>query len=89
MHLIQITILKRPSQNKKLLYYSFEWGKEKGERIATGIFTYKRPANDIQRYHNDEALAEDKRVKSTFSENICLHSFTGIFLFNDHFVIGG
>jgi integrase/recombinase XerD len=57
MHPKQITILKRPSQNKKLCYYSFEWGKEKGERIATGIFTYKRPTNDIQRHHNIEALA--------------------------------
>src|SRR5450432_2635346 len=54
---MQITIFKRPSQNKKLLHYSFEWGKEKGERIATGIFTYKRPANDIQRHHNNEAVA--------------------------------
>jgi integrase/recombinase XerD len=57
MHPKQIRILKRPSQNKKLLHYSFEWGKEKGERIATGIFTYRRPANDIQRHHNNEALA--------------------------------
>src|SRR5450432_4620417 len=53
---MQITIFKRVSQNKKLHYYSFEWGKGKGERIATGIFTYKRPANDIQRHHNNEAL---------------------------------
>jgi hypothetical protein len=52
---MQIKILKRPSQNKKLLYYTFAWGKEKGERIATGIFTYKRPVNDIQRHHNSEA----------------------------------
>jgi hypothetical protein len=28
--------LKRPSANKKLLYYTFAWRKEKGERIATG-----------------------------------------------------
>ncbi|HZK63257.1 MAG TPA: hypothetical protein VFC34_03875, partial [Puia sp.] len=54
---VQITIFKRISQNKKIYYYSFEWGKEKGERIATGVFTYKRPTNDIQRHHNSEALA--------------------------------
>jgi hypothetical protein len=57
MHPRQITIFKRISQNKKLYHYSFEWGKEKGERIASGIFTYKRPTNDIQRHHNTEALA--------------------------------
>jgi hypothetical protein len=57
MHTPQITITKRVSKNKKLHYYSFEWGKEKGERIATGIFTYKRPANVIQRHHNNEALS--------------------------------
>ena len=65
MHPGQITILKRASQNKKLYYYSFEWGKKKGERIATGVFTYKRPANEIQKYHNKEALAivEAKRAQ--------------------------
>jgi integrase/recombinase XerD len=65
MRPMQITILKRASQNKKLYYYSFEWGKEKGERIATGVFTYRRPANDIQRHHNQEALAilEAKRAQ--------------------------
>jgi integrase/recombinase XerD len=65
MHPKQITILKRVSQNKKLYNYSFEWGKEKGERIATGIFTYKRPSNDIQKHHNKEALAilEAKRAQ--------------------------
>jgi integrase/recombinase XerD len=57
MHPMQITISKRASQNKKLHYYSFEWGKEKGEQVATGIFTYKRPTTDIQRHHNNEALA--------------------------------
>ena len=56
MHRMPIKILKRPSQNNKLLYYTFAWGKEKGERIATGIFTYKRPANEIQKHHNSEAL---------------------------------
>ena len=57
MHPKQITILKLPSQNKKLCYYSFEWGKEKGEHIATGIFIYRRPTNNIQKHHNNEALA--------------------------------
>jgi integrase len=63
MYTIQITISKRVSQNKKLYYYSFEWGKEKGQRISTGIFTYKRPANEIQRHYNNEAQAilETKR----------------------------
>ncbi len=61
---MQIRILKRPSQNKKLFYFSFEWGKEKGERIATGIFNYRRPANDLQRHHNNEALAILKAKRS-------------------------
>jgi hypothetical protein len=69
MHSIQIRILKRPSQNNKLVYYTFEWGKEKGERIATGIFTYKRPANEIQKHLNSEALAilEAKRSQLILS----------------------
>ena len=65
MHPSQISILKRASQNKKLYYYSFEWGKKKGERIATGVFTYRGPANEIQKHHNKEALAiiEAKRAQ--------------------------
>ena len=67
---MQITISKRVSQIKKLHYYSFEWGKEKGQRVATGIFTYKRPANDIQRHHNNEALAilEAKRSQMILNQ---------------------
>jgi|SRR5450432_215478 len=72
MHPGQITILKRVSQNKKLNYYSLEWGKEKGERIATGVFTYKRPANEIQKHHNKEALTiiEAKRTQLVINHQI-------------------
>jgi len=81
MHRLQITILKRSSANKKLLYYTFAWGKEKGERIATGIFTYKRSANDIQRHHNSEALGilEAKR-----SQLILNHQATNSGYFLQH-----
>jgi integrase/recombinase XerD len=69
----------RVSQNKKLYYYSFEWGKEKGERISTGIFTYRRPIDDIQRRHNNEALAilEAKRAQMILNQQ---SSNSGYFL---------
>jgi len=81
MHPKQITILKRPSQNKKLCYYSFEWGKEKSERIATGIFTYNRPANDIQRHHNTEVLAI---LEAKSSQLILSHQATNSGYFLQH-----
>jgi integrase/recombinase XerD len=79
MHSLHIKILKRPSQNKKLLYYTFAWGKEKGERIATGIFTYKRPANEIQKHHNSETLGilEAKRSQLILNQQA---SDSGYFL---------
>lgn len=44
------------TRNRNKIYYTLEWGKKAGQRIATGIFTYTFPANPIQKSHNKEAL---------------------------------
>lgn len=46
----------RITRNKKKIFYTLEWGKKPGQRIATGIFSYVSPEDSIQQHHNQEAL---------------------------------
>ena len=58
-----ITITKRKYGKDKEWYY-LEWGKGAGQRVASGIFTYKNPKSALEKNHNKESLAtlESKRA---------------------------
>jgi integrase/recombinase XerD len=60
---MNIMILERQSTDKAKTFYTLEWGRKAGQRVATGIFTYTKPKDQIQRNHNKEALTilETKR----------------------------
>ena len=60
---MNINISPKPSRSSKKTWYYFEWGKTSGQRRATGIFTWAKPVNQIEKNHNKEALAilETKR----------------------------
>lgn len=60
---MNINVTQRCSRNKLKVYYTLEWGKAAGQRMSTGIFTFLRPKDQIQKNHNKEALAilESKR----------------------------
>ena len=60
---MSVIIAKKTSRNKRKYWYYFEWGKLAGQRISTGIFTYTKPKDQIQKNHNKEALTilESKR----------------------------
>ncbi|MBS1948718.1 MAG: site-specific integrase [Bacteroidetes bacterium] len=51
-----VIITKKTSRKKDKTWYYFEWGKDIGQRMASGIFTYTRPLDQIQKNHNKEAL---------------------------------
>lgn len=53
---MSIIISKTLSRDKQKTWYSFEWGKGKGQRVASGIFTYTKPKDQLQKNHNKEAL---------------------------------
>jgi integrase/recombinase XerD len=53
---MDISITPRDNRNKTKTYYSLEWGKGSGQRMATGIYTYKKPKDQVQKNHNKEAL---------------------------------
>jgi hypothetical protein len=61
---MSIIIAQNPSANKEKIWYSFQWGKEKGQRIAMGIFTCAKPKNQTEKNHNKEALAILETKKS-------------------------
>ena len=53
---MSVRIAKTYSKDKTKIWYKIEFGRELGQRIATGIFTYTKPIDQIQRNFNKEAL---------------------------------
>jgi integrase/recombinase XerD len=53
---MSVTITKTLSKDKSKFWYKIELGKGVGQRIATGIFTYVTPSNQVQKDHNKETL---------------------------------
>lgn len=53
---MSISISKNYSKDKSKIYYKIELGRGAGQRMATGIFTYTKPVNQIQKEHNKESL---------------------------------
>ena len=54
---MSIVIKERFSNAKDKIYYSLEWGRTAGQRRSTGIFTYSKPQNQLEKNHNKEALS--------------------------------
>jgi integrase len=85
-----ITIVKKPSRGKgePKVFYSLAWGRGPGEREATGIYTFAKPQNKIQRDHNTDALLvlEKKRsqmvldLQSVSVGSVPAHRFKANFL---------
>src|SRR5579864_9156887 len=48
-----ISITQRPTRNGQKIYYTLEWGKGSRQRTATGIFTYAKPKDQLQKKHGD------------------------------------
>jgi hypothetical protein len=64
---MKISISTKTFRDKSKLWYYLEWGRLKGQRKATSIFTFTKPKDVIQKNHNKEALAifETKRSQMT------------------------
>ena len=46
---MNIVIKKRQSEAKDKIYYYFEWGRSSGQRKATGIYTYTKPKDQLEK----------------------------------------
>src|SRR5579863_8925975 len=70
-HFMSVIISKKLSRDKKKIRYTIEWGREPGQRTATGIFTYAKPVDSIQKNHNKESLAilETKKSQMILDNN--------------------
>ena len=60
---MNINVIKRISADKQKVFYVLEWGRNAGQRVSTGIFTYAKPIDLVQRNHNKEAhlILENKQ----------------------------
>ena len=54
---MDISITPRENRNKIKINYMLEWGKEPGQRQATGTYTYAKPKDQLQKNHNKEAFS--------------------------------
>ncbi|MBN9299781.1 MAG: site-specific integrase [Filimonas sp.] len=52
-----MNLWKRLNEKGDKIYYHYDFGRGPGQRPATGIFTYRKPKDQIQKNHNKEALA--------------------------------
>ena len=49
---MSINIIENESADKRKIRYTLEWGRGKGQRKATGLFTYKKPKTEEEKTHN-------------------------------------
>jgi hypothetical protein len=61
---MSIEITGKVTRNGEKIWYTYEWGKGPGERKAAGVFTYTKPKGQIQKEHNQQALALLETKKS-------------------------
>jgi integrase len=68
---MSVIIAKKLARDRKKIWYTIEWGREPGQRTATGIFTYAKPLDAIQKNHNKESLAilETKKSQMILDHN--------------------
>jgi hypothetical protein len=59
-----MNIVKRKNSKGDKAYFSIEYSRKSGERMATGIFVYTRPKDQVQKNHNKEALILIETKKS-------------------------
>lgn len=59
-----MNIVKRKNSKGDKAYFSIEYSRKSGERLATGIFIYTRPKDQAQKNHNKEALLLVETKKS-------------------------
>jgi hypothetical protein len=85
---MNIRILGRVSGTTDKKYYSLEWGKALGQRMATGIFTYTRPKDQIQKAHNKEALVilETKRSQMVLDQQAINSGYVPIYKLKSNFL---
>ena len=90
-----MNIAKRKNSKGDKAYFTIEYGRGNGQRVATGIFIYTHPKSQVEKNHNKQALIlvdtkkselqlEQQAIGSGF---IPSHKFKGNFLeFYEQFV---
>lgn len=84
-----MNFLKTLSRKGDKIYYSYDLGgRGKGQRPRTGIFTYTKPKNQIQKNHNKEALLilETKKSQMTIESQAIGTPYIPRHKFKDNFL---
>lgn len=84
---MSIQISTKKSRDGKKIWYYLEWGKGTGERKASGVFTYAKPKDQLQKNHNKEALSllENKRSQLILDRQSIGTTYIPTHRFKDNF----
>jgi integrase/recombinase XerD len=66
-----VTVSTKPSRNGQKIYHYLEWGRGKGERVTSGIWTYAKPKTRLEKSFNEDQLQilEHKKAQLTVDMN--------------------
>lgn len=86
---MSIEITGKTTRNGLKKWYTLEWGKGPGERIATGIFTYTKPKDKIERDYNKEAhsLLATKKAQLLIEQQSIGTPYIPSHKFKDNFLV--
>jgi hypothetical protein len=51
-----VTVSTKLSRNKEKVYHYLEWGRGKGERMTSGIWTWAKPKTRLEKSFNEDQL---------------------------------
>lgn len=83
-----MNIIKRTSRKGDKINFYYEFGRNKGQRVASGIFIYARPKDQIQKNHNKEAmmLLETKKYQLSIEQQSIGSAFIPSHKFKTNFL---
>jgi len=83
-----MNIVERLSNDKSKIYYTIEWGRGPGERASTGIYTFVKPTNLVQKHHNKDSLLllEKKKSELTLEKQAIGSGFVPSHKFKANFI---
>lgn len=87
---MSVTIIEKQSRGKgqTKIFYTLAWGRESGQRVATGIFTYLKPKDQVQKNHNKESLTilEMKRSQMVLDQQTIAAGYIPKHKYKDNFL---
>jgi integrase len=83
-----MNLLRRPNKKGDKIMFYYDYGRGPGQRPSTGIYIYENPKNQIEKNHNNQALAllETKKSQLTIEQQAVGSAFIPTHKFKSNFL---